>query len=48
MKKIIAFLLAFLLTGTLALFGACFTASLTAAPAMREGGAPVSSQVLAQ
>ena len=46
MKKILAILLAFLLTGALALFCVSFVGRQAIAPAMREGGAPVSDAVL--
>ena len=46
MKKIIAILLAFLLTGTLILFSVTFLAQQVIQPAMSEEGAPVSGTVI--
>ena len=46
MKKIIAFLLAFLLTGALILFGVSFTARQVILPALGSGGAPVSNGLI--
>ena len=46
MKKIIAILLAFLLTGALILFSVTFLAQQVIQPAMSEGGAPVSGTVI--
>lgn len=48
MKKIITVLLAFLLAGSLALLGGCLTVSAAIAPAMREGGTPMSAGILAR
>ena len=45
MKKILCWFLAFLLAGTLALFGVSFACSRAVDPALREGGAPVSDGV---
>ncbi len=46
MRRIIALLLAFLLTGTLVLFSAGFVCHQIIAPAMNEGGAKVSDTVI--
>ena len=46
MKKIIAWLLAFLLTGTLVLFSVSFLGQQAVAPSMNENGAPVSGTVI--
>ena len=46
MKKIIAWLLAFLLTGTLVLFCVTFLGQQVIAPSMNEEGAPVNDQVI--
>ena len=46
MKKIIAWLLAFLLTGTLILFCVSFLGQQVIAPSMNEEGAPVNDQVI--
>ena len=46
MKKIIAILLAFLLTGALILFSVTFLAQQVIQPAMSEEGAPVSGTVI--
>ena len=48
MKKIIAFLLAFLLTGTLVLFSVSFVCCRELAPAMSEDGVQVSEQVISR
>ena len=41
MKKILCWLLAFLLTCTLALFGFSYVAARAVDPALKEGGTPV-------
>ena len=46
MKKIIAWFLAFMLTGTLILFGICFTGRQVMIPAMSEEGAAVSDNLI--
>ncbi|MBR5960202.1 MAG: hypothetical protein IKZ98_04345 [Clostridia bacterium] len=46
MKKIIAWFLAFLLTGSLILFGVCLVGRQVIAPALGEEGAPVSESLI--
>ena len=46
MKKFFAWFLAFLMTGTLILFGICFAGQQAIAPAMGDAGAPVSDSVI--
>lgn len=46
MKKILVWLLAFLLTGCLVLFGLLFAGQQAVAPAIRQGGAPVNPAVV--
>ncbi|MBP5727974.1 MAG: hypothetical protein J6Y48_12960, partial [Clostridia bacterium] len=46
MKKFLAWFLAFLMTGTLILFGLCFAGRQAIIPAMGETGAPVSESVI--
>ena len=46
MKKIIAWILAFLLTGSLILFGVCLVGRQVIAPAMGDEGAPVSESLI--
>ena len=46
MKKFFAWFLAFLMTGTLILFGMCFAGQQAIAPAMGDAGAPVSDSVI--
>ena len=45
MKKVLCWLLAFLLAGTLALFGISFACARAVEPGLREGGTPVSEGV---